>query len=85
MRQRGYIPHMSLYSFGNDLLIGDKICASITHIWYDLCNIKKKKLSNLTPIDVKTLIIDLTSILSLILGLQDEKNDKCKRYYQPRK
>ena len=45
---------------------------------------KKLKSSNLTEINAKTLIIDLISILSLILGLRDEKNDKCKSHYQPR-
>ena len=34
---------------------------------------KKLKSSNLTQIDVKTLIMDLTTILSLILDLRDEK------------
>ena len=29
--------------------------------------------------------MDLTSILSLISSLRDEKNDKCKSHYQPRK
>ena len=34
--------------------------------------------------DVKSLIIDLTSILSLILGLRDEKNVKYKSHFQPK-
>ena len=52
-------------------------------IWF--IQYKKLKSSNLTQIDYKTLIMDLTSILSLISSLRDEKNDKCKSYYQPRK
>ena len=34
---------------------------------------KKLKSPNLTQIDVKTLVMDLISILSLILDLRDEK------------
>lgn len=34
---------------------------------------KKLKSSNLIQIDAKTLLMNLTSILSLILGLRDEK------------
>ena len=37
-------------------------------IWY-----KKLKSSNLIQIDAKTLLMNLTYILSLILGLRDEK------------
>ena len=46
---------------------------------------KKLKPSNLTHIDAKTLVIDLTSILSIIPSLRDEKNDECRSHYQPRK
>ena len=41
---------------------------------------KKLKSSNFTQIDVKTLVMYLTSTLSLILDLKDEKNVKCKSY-----
>ena len=41
---------------------------------------KKLKSSNLIQIDTKTLVMDLTSTLSLILGLKDENNVKCKSY-----
>ena len=44
---------------------------------------KNLKSSNLTQIDARTLVMDLTSILSLILGLRDEKkNYLCKSHYQ---
>ena len=66
-------------------LIGAEIQAPTTHILYDLCNIKKLKSSNLTQIDAKTLVMDLTSIFNLIPNLRDEKNDKYKNHYQPRK
>ena len=52
-------------------------------IWF--MKYKKLKSSNLTQINVKTLLMDLTSILSLILGLRDKKNVKCKSHSQPRK
>ena len=55
-------------------MIGAKICASIAYIYIILfMQYKKLKSSNLTQIDVKTLIMDLTTILSLILDLRDEK------------
>ena len=40
-------------------------------IWF--MQYKKLKSPNLTQIDVKTLVMDLISILSLILDLRDEK------------
>ena len=49
---------------------------------------KNLKSSNLTQIDARTLVMDLTSILSLILGLRDEKEIICAKViikYQPRK
>ena len=39
---------------------------------------KKFKLFNLTQVDAKALVMNLASILSLIIGLRDEKNVKCK-------
>ena len=44
---------------------------NIYMIWF--IQYKKLKSSNLTQIDAKTLIMDLTSILSLISSLRDEK------------
>ena len=44
---------------------------NIYMIWF--IQYKKIKSSNLTQIDAKTLIMDLTSILSLISSLRDEK------------
>ena len=49
-------------------------------IWF--MQYKKLKSSNLTQIDVKTLVMDLTSILSLIPGLRDENNVKYKNHFQ---
>ena len=40
---------------------------------------------DLTQIDAKILIMDLTSILSLILCLRDKQNTKFKSYSQARK
>ena len=52
-------------------------------IWF--MQYKKLKSSNLTQIDAKTLVMDLTSILSLIPGLRDENNVKYKNHFQLRK
>ena len=52
-------------------------------IWF--MQYKKLKSSNLTQIVVKTLVMDLTSILNLTSGLRYEKNNKCKSHYQPKK
>ena len=51
-------------------------------IWF--MHYEKLKSSNLTQIDANTLIMDLTSILSLIPNLRDEKSAKCKSHSQLR-
>ena len=58
------------------VMIKAKICASMPHIiWFLLY---KKFEHNLTYIDNKTLVMDLTYILSLILGLRGANNANCK-------
>ena len=65
-------------------LIGAKIWAPRSYM-IRFMQYKKLKPFNLTHIDAKTLVVDLTSILSIIPSLRDEKNDECRSHYQPRK
>ena len=44
----------------------------------------KLKLSNLTQINAKILVMDLKYILNLISCLREEKNASCKSYFQPK-